>query len=294
MCSPQIMKLVKDKIAGNNHTHQHDGGLSRRDFLKVGSVSAAGLMLPTVAGAGAANRFNPALFRQDMMGEVVDLSHIFATTVPTYLLGEEPSRTTQVTVENDGFYIQQWAFGEHAGTHMDAPAHFAAGAATVDMLPPSMFIAPIVVIDISARTVDDADTVVTPDDLMAWESENGEIPAGAFVCMHSGWADKWNDAAAFRNADDEGVQHYPGFGAEAAAMLLEERDIVGVGVDTLSLDPGNSATFDVHLSVLPAGKYGIENLANLDQLIGQSATAMIGVPRYEEGSGGPCRVLAMM
>jgi len=136
--------------------------------------------------------------------------------------------------------------------------------------------------------------MLTVEDIEAWEAENGEIPAGALVCMYSGWDERWSDMEAFRNADADGVQHYPGFGGDAANFLLENRDIVGIGVDTLSLDIGASTTFDVHLSVLPAGKYGLENLANLGQLVGQSATVMVGIPRYEAGSGGPCRVLAMM
>ncbi len=131
-------------------------------------------------------------------------------------------------------------------------------------------------------------------DIEAWESANGEIPAGALVCMYSGWEERWSDAEKFRNADADGVQHYPGFSPEAAKFLVEERDIHGIGVDTLSLDFGASTTFDVHVTVLAAGKYGIENVANLKQLIGHEATVVAGLPRWEKGSGGPCRLLAMI
>lgn len=287
MCSPKIMQMVNEKV----RKEAQSGGYSRRNFLKFGAAAAAGaagLMVPQATVQAS------SLFRQDMMGEIIDLSHVFGPSVPVYTLGEEPAKETAVTVENDGFYIQKWTFFEHAGTHMDAPAHFAAGGETVDNLEPSQFIAPAVVIDISEKAAEDNDTMVTVEDLEAWEAENGEIPVGALVCMYSGWEARWDDAEAFRNADEDGVQHYPGFGGEASAFLLEERDIAGIGVDTLSLDIGASSTFDVHLSILPAGKYGIENLANLEQLIGKSATVMVGIPRYETGSGGPCRVLAMV
>lgn len=287
MCSPKIMQLVNEKV----EKQRQSGGFSRRNFLKMGAGAAAaatGLALPR-ATANAST-----LFRQDMMGQVIDLSHVFGTEIPTYTPGEAPTREAMVTVEENGFYIQRWNMFEHAGTHMDAPAHFAADGETVDNLSPDQFIAPIVVVDISAKAEDDADAMLTAEDLAAWEADNGEIPEGALVCMYSGWDSRWGDMESFRNADDEGVQHYPGFSGDAAAFLLEERDIVGIGVDTLSLDIGASSTFDVHLSILPAGKYGLENLANLGELVGQSATAMVGIPRYEAGSGGPCRVLAMM
>jgi kynurenine formamidase len=88
--------------------------------------------------------------------------------------------------------------------------------------------------------------------------------------------------------------HFPGFHGDAAKWLVEERDIVGIGVDTLSLDHGASTTFDTHLTILPAGKYGLENLRNLSVLMGKAATIMVGIPRYQNGSGGPCRVLAMV
>jgi kynurenine formamidase len=113
--------------------------------------------------------------------------------------------------------------------------------------------------------------------------------------MYSGWESRWEDVEAFRNADADGVMHFPGFSPEAAAFLLEERDIHGIGVDTLSLDPGPSTTFDVHLSVLGAGKYGIEGVANLTSIMDTpGARVVVGVPRWEEGSGGPCRLLALV
>lgn len=226
---------------------------------------------------------------------VVDLSHVFGTAIPTYLPGEEPQRETFVTVENDGFYIQRWNYTEHAGTHVDAPAHFHTDGESIDVYAPELLYSPAVVIDISAKAAEDPDAALDVEDIEAWESANGEIPAGALVFMYSGWDAKWDDVEAFRNADADGVMHFPGFSPEAAAFLLEERDIHGIGVDTLSLDPGNSTTFDVHVNVLGAGKYGVEGVANLTSIMdAPGATVVVGVTRWEEGSGGPCRLLALM
>lgn len=282
MCSPHVARVIRERI-------QREGRpavASRRNFLKLGSAALGAVAL----GGLMPNR----VARAQSMGQVIDMSHIFGTVVATYVPDTGPSRSSVVTVENDGFYIQQWTFEEHTGTHMDIPAHFIAGAETVDNYDPQVYFSPAVVIDIAARAEENPDTELTVDDLMAWESANGEIPAGALVCMYSGWESRWNDVAAFRNADDDGVMHFPGFRGDAAAFLVEERDIHGIAVDTLSLDNGPSATFDTHYTILGAGKYGIENVANMAMLQGQNAMVFVGIPRWEAGSGGPCRVLALI
>jgi kynurenine formamidase len=283
MCSPKVAEVVRERIAKEGLPN-----LSRRSFLRLGGMTTAGAALSSLIGPAALAR------AQEASGEVIDLSHVFGTNVPTYLLGEGPQREDFVTVENDGFYIQRWNFTEHAGTHVDIPAHFVSGAETVDNYPAQLLIAPAVVIDISAKAAENADSALEVADIEAWESANGEIPAGAVVFLYSGWDTKWDDPIAFRNADADDVQHYPGFSAEAAAFLVEQRDIRGVGVDTLSLDPGNSTTFDAHITILSAGKYGIEGVANLALIKDRQATVFVGVPRWEGGSGGPARVLALV
>ncbi len=111
--------------------------------------------------------------------------------------------------------------------------------------------------------------------------------------MYSGWESRIDDPAAFKNADASGTFHFPGFGIEAAEWLLSHRQIAGIGVDTLSLDHGPSQTFDVHLAILGADRYGVENLANLGRIRPRGATAMVGLIPWQEGSGGPARVLAL-
>lgn len=283
MCSHEVAKTVRERVKKEGLPD-----LSRRNFLRLGGITAAGATVASFIGTTALAR------AQEASGEVVDLSHVFGTNIPTYLLDEKPQHEDFVTVENDGFYIQRWNFTEHAGTHVDIPAHFIADGETVDNYPADLLISPAVVIDISAKSAENADAALDVADIEAWESANGEIPTGSLVFLYSGWDTRWSDPEAFRNADADGVQHYPGFSPEAATFLVEQRDIRGIGVDTLSLDIGTSTTFDVHVTILAAGKYGIEGLNNLAAIKDRQATVFVGVPRWENGSGGPARVLAVI
>lgn len=279
MCSPLVEKIVRERIKKEGLP-----SVSRRNFLKLGGVAASGLAVASLMPQRKAQA-------QAAMG-ITDMSHVFGTGIPTYTPGEEPTREDFVTVEANGFFIQRWTLYEHAGTHCDFPAHFIADGVTVDNYPVENLLSQAVVIDISARAAEDPDAMVLPEDLLAWEEANGEIPVGAVVCMYTGWESKWADVAAFRNPDADGVMHFPGFGPEAAAWLLEERDIHGIAVDTLSLDPGNSTTFDVHYAMLGAGKFGIENIANLAAIKDMQAMVFVGIPRWEGSGGGPSRVVA--
>jgi kynurenine formamidase len=280
MCSPEVARVVSERIAREGLPK-----VSRRNFLKLGGLGAAGLAVASAMPVRRARAHE---------SDIVDMSHVFTVNPPVYVLGAVPTKKDVVTVANDGFYIQEWTFGEHTGTHMDIPAHFIEGGETADVYAVSNLVSPAVVIDISAKAASDDDAMLDVADIEQWEAANGEIPAGALVCMYSGWEDRWSDAEKFRNADADGVQHYPGFSPEAAQFLVEERNIHGIGVDTLSLDFGASTTFDVHVTILGAGKYGIENVANLKQIMGKEAIVVAGLPRWEKGSGGPCRLLAMI
>ncbi|MCU0511246.1 MAG: cyclase family protein [Anaerolineae bacterium] len=289
MCSPLVAKMVQARIhkEGRPAVRPPGTGLSRRDMLKAGSLAA-------LTAALAAPALRPGRVQAQGGMLVVDLTQPLTDTTPTFPAFNPPTRETLYTVADNGFYVQSWAFAEHSATHMDAPGHFIADGALVDALEPANFMAPLVVIDIAAKAESDPDAQVTPEDIMAYESAYGEIPAGAFVAMHSGWETKYSDVAAFRGTDAEGGLHFPGFHPDAATMLVTERDIVGAGVDTLSLDYGPSADFGAHYAFLGAGKYGIENLKGLQPLVGQAATVFIGIPLYQQGSGGPCRVLALL
>ncbi len=275
MCNAHVMQTVRERIKKEGLP-----SVSRRNFLKIGSVLTASAALA------------PQIARADMHGSggVVDLSHTLSPSFPVFPGVFTPGeRSTVVTVEENGFYMQRWSFDEHQGTHMDFPAHFIADGLRVDAFPVEMLVGPAVVIDIAARAEEDPDAMVMVDDLQAWEMEHGDIPEGAFVLMHAGW-DQRLGTDAFLGADDAGL-HFPGFSGEASAWLVNERSIHGV--DTISIDRGMSATFDTHYTILGAGLVGLEGLNNLAAIKDSHATVVCGIPKYEEGSGGPARILAL-
>ena len=278
MCLPGTVETVREGI----EREREGGGVSRRAALAGSGAAALAALAPA-----------PSLARGGHRGEAryQDLTHVFTAGFPVYV-GNPPARRTLTTIEEDGFYKQEWTFDEHSGTHMDAPGHFAAGGRLVTALRPHELVVPAAVIDISARVARDPDAEVEPDDLRPYERRYGRIPRGAVVFMYSGWERRLSDPDAYKNADAGGTYHFPGFGLEAVEWLLDRRRFRGIGVDTLSLDPGNSTTFDVHRTLLGADRYGLENVANVGRIPPRGAQVVVGVVPWEEGSGGPCRLLA--
>jgi kynurenine formamidase len=273
MCLPGTIEAVRES----------EPQISRRTVLAGGGAAALAALLPGEAVAHKRKRVR-------RRGKVVDLTHAFRAGFPVYT-GNPPSKRTLTNIVPDGFYKQEWTFDEHSGTHMDAPGHFVVGGRFTHQLRASELILPIVVIDISKRAATDPDAEVTADDLIKFERRHGRIPKGALVAMNSGWAAKVGDDAAFKGGP-LGAYHFPGFNLSAVEYLLDRRRGAAIGVDTLSLDFGQSATFDVHKTWLPADNYGLENLANLDKLPPHGAVAIVGVVPWHEGSGGPARVVA--
>jgi kynurenine formamidase len=277
MCTEKCFELTQ--AAGS--------GLTRRAALLGGAAVAASAVL----GGTAQAEERPATFSGRRHG-LADLTYPLTTSFPAFVPGEEAVRRTTVTIENDGYYIQEWRIIEHIGTHVDAPGHFTLGGRLSPQITPQELIVPIVVVDIAARAATEPDTAVTVDDLRRFERRHGRIPEGALVCMDSGWADKVDDPLEFKGGPAFPNYHFPGFSVEAAMWLAEERDVTGIGVDTISLDPGNSTTFPVHVDFLATDRYGLENLNNLDRIPPRGATAYVGLIPWEEGSGGPCRVIS--
>ena len=148
------------------------------------------------------------------------------------------------------------------------------------------------VIDIADRAATDPDTVVTIADVRNYERRYGRIDEGTAVLMYSGWGAKVKDADAYRGTDAAGVLHFPGFSTDACEWLLRRRKIQALGVDTLSIDPGNAAIFATHVVLNGADRYGIENLANLHRLPPRGASIFVGLIPFKQGSGGPAKVLA--
>ena len=265
-------------------------GVSRRAALVGGAAVAASAASAVLGGTAQAGERGPA-FPRGRHG-LRDLTHPLTTSFPAFVPGEEAARRTTVTIEANGYYMQEWRIIEHIGTHLDAPGHFVVGGRLATELRPAELIAPAVVVDIADLAARDPDTVVTVDDLRAFERRHGRIPRDGVVLMDSGWAAKVGDPDAYRNPDAAGTLHFPGFGPEATEWLVRRRGVRGVGVDTLSTDPGNSTTFETHVILAEADRYGLENLANLDRIPRRGATVVVGLIPYQEGSGGQARILA--
>lgn len=279
MCAPIVIDAVRRTV-------------SRRQVLGAMGVATLGAACGGGAPAEAPAEAQPAASPR-AFDRIYDLTHVLTMSIPVYPSLTRPEMTQTSSIEADGFYNNDLRFGEHTGTHLDAPMHFAEGGLTTDQLPAARFFAPLAIISIVDRVSQDPDSSVTVDDILAWEQAHGRLPDGAFVAMLSGWGDRIGDTEAFTNADADGVMHAPGYSAEAATFLCDERDIVGVGVDTFSLDSGNAEVYPAHRTFLPAGKYGVELLANLASVPPAGATIIVGAPKHERGSGGPARVFAV-
>ena len=186
---------------------------------------------------------------------------------------------------------------EHGGTHLDAPYHFHESGQTADKIPLSSLVAPAVVIDVAASADLDADLTLSVDQVTAWEASHGQVPKGAMVLLRTGWSSRWPDRLRYFGSDEVGTAnnlHFPSFGVEAARLLIEERGVVALGVDTASIDPGNSQDFPVHRVAGAANVPGLENLRSLDQLPARGAWVAALPLAIEGGSGSPARVVAFV
>jgi isatin hydrolase len=240
---------------------------------------------------------------------IVDLSHPLGPATPMIKVpeghGTQPPTTSLETISDyreDGGYAR-WSTlttAEHSGTHFDTPSHWFTGGkfenATTDTISVERFVAPACVIDCTAEVEDDEDFVLTADRLRAWEAEHGEIPAGSWVLLHSGWAKRFDDAEKFLNQVD-GICHSPGPSPDAVHLMIE-RDACGYGTETIGTDHGNANQFDpvfpAHNLMHGANKFGMSSLNNLDRLPPTGAVIMTPPLKIVDGSGSPLRVLAFV
>jgi kynurenine formamidase len=259
--------------------------LSRRNFFKRAGLAAA--------GAAATVSIPSAAVAMPGFSKVIDLTHTFDESFPTFNGAPGIKINKLFDFEKNGYNLNQWVIEEHSGTHMDAPIHFAKEGMGPAEIAVESLVVPLAVIDISAKAATDPDAQVTPDDIRAWESANGNLPAKCCVAMHSGWA-KHLGTDKFRNVGADKAMHFPGFSLDAAKFLMAERDVSGIAVDTLSLDHGASKDFATHYAWLPSGRWGIENVANLDQVPATGATLVLGGPKIKGVTGGLSRVFALV
>jgi len=227
---------------------------------------------------------------------VIDLTHNLNDRSPNWEGTEEsPYQAKELgNIERDGYYSRTFSTQEHYGTHLDAPAHFAAGAWTVDQIPAEHLVRPLVTIDVQEQVKHDSDYAVTVEDIAAWEDAHGMIPSGAVVMAYTGWDQRWNSPTDFRNEQADRLPHYPGFSLEAARFLVKTREVVGLGIDTMSVDIGATQIYPVHLFTSRENVYLLENVANLALAPAAGATVVVAPIKLENGSGAPARVLALM
>ena len=239
---------------------------------------------------------------------VVDLTQPLGPDTPVIglpeMFGQSPGLTVDVISRYDdagpAWYWNTLNLGEHTGTHFDAPVHWITGknlpSNTTETIPAKRLIAPACVLDCSADTAADADFLLTPEWITAWEAAHGTIPAGSWVLMRTDWS-KRTAVADFLNVDETGP-HSPGFHADASRLLAEERDVIGVGVETIGTDAGQAGGFDPpfpnHAIMHGAGKLGLASLCNLDQLPATGSIVVTGPLKIVDGSGSPLRVLALV
>jgi kynurenine formamidase len=224
---------------------------------------------------------------------VVDLTRPLDPDVAMWPGTPAPSFETKVTVEENGFFARLWHLWEHTGTHIDAPAHFISGATTVESLPLAGLVCPAVVIDVADRCAGKPDYAVTVDDVARFEAAHGAVPRGAAALIHTGWDVLGDDRERYMGP--EGDLRFPGVGEEAARLLVEQRGVVGIGIDTLGIDPGNDAGFSVHRhATLVNGVWNLEGLVNLDQVPPTGALLVTGALPLVGGSATPCRVFALI
>jgi len=255
--------------------------MSRRGFLT--GTAIAGFTATSVTPADAQRRFT----------SVIDLTHTLSPGFPTFFGTPGISIEKRHSLKKDGANVYWWHLLEHAGTHLDAPLHYSDAGASVEMIPAEQLVVPLAVVDVSAKAARNADYAMSRQDLADWELRHGHLPEGCCVAMHSGWA-QHVATPAFAGKDAAGVMHFPGTHPEAAAWLLKERNVAGLAVDTLSLDHGPSKDFKTHARWLPSGRWGLENVANLDKVPPSGATLVAGVPKVKDATGAPARIFALV
>ncbi len=227
--------------------------------------------------------------------ELVDMTHTVSMTAPFWAGDSTPFVYEAVASHPSGKTIMgRYSVPEHFGTHLDAPIHGGDHLPTVDELTAEDLFGPAVVVDISEQAAQDPDYLLSVKDLEDWEDINGEIPAGAVVLLNTGWGSKWDDVTAYKNADQDGRMHFPGFSEESAHFLIDTRSIRGVGIDNMSIDYGMSRDFVAHGIINGSGIYHLENVANVDLLPAVGAFLIVAPIKLEGGSGGQVRIWAVL
>ena len=235
-------------------------------------------------------------------GTIVDLSYPFDSssvywpTAETFQLEKDFEGTTE-----QGYYYSAYRYSaaEHGGTHIDSPVHFAKGRNTVDQIPLDQLIGPGVVVDVTAHCEKNHDYLITQSDFESWEKRHGKIELGTIVLLRTGFGKFYPDRKSYLGTDQRGAAavanlHFPGLHPDAARWLAENRAIKAIGLDTASIDYGQSKLFESHRALFAQDIPAFENVANLDQLPTRGFSVVALPMKIKGGSGGPLRIIAVI
>lgn len=262
--------------------------------LPVPSLIAVAL-LGAILGTGTAHAHDLD------KGSWIDLTHPFNEESVYWPTAKSFKKTEvfQGHTEGGWYYTAfDYEAAEHGGTHIDSPIHFAEGKHTTEQIPVEQLVGPGVVIDVSARSLEDRDYEISVDDVTGWESRHGRIPVGAIVLFNTGSAQFYPDRVRYMGTEERGPEavaklHFPGLHPDTARLLIERR-IKAVGLDTPSIDPGQSKDFLSHRILFEENIPGFENVAHLDR-VPPTGTTIVALPmKIEGGSGGPLRIVAFL
>lgn len=265
-------------------------------MIRLPLVIAAALL---VSNCSAPSTPPPVGFPQ---GDLVDLSHVYDDTTIFWPTSDRfRLEKTFDGITPEGFYYASNNFftAEHGGTHLDAPLHFARGAQTVDQIPLDRFLGPAIVINVAAQAERNPDYQVSVDDLMTAEREQGAIPADGIVLIRTGFSRRWPDAARYlgtasRGADAVRNLHFPGLHPDAARWLIANRPVKAVGIDTASIDYGQSTLYETHRALFEHNIPAFENLTALERLPLRGALVVALPMKIGGGSGAPLRAVAIV
>jgi kynurenine formamidase len=244
----------------------------------------------------------PTTQNQFPNGNIIDLSHDFSDETVYWVNAKQFEHETVAEGKTDkGYYYSAYNFSaaEHGGTHIDSPIHFAEGRQTVDQIPLEKLIGNAIKIDVSAKAANDPDYLMGVEDLTNWEKENGQIPEGSIVLLQTGFGKFYPDKVKYLGTEkrgDEAVKdlHFPGLAPEAAEWIVKNRKINAIGLDTASIDRGQSTDFKSHVILLSENIPAFENVANLDKLPAKGFQIIALPMKIKGGSGAPLRIVALL
>lgn len=238
-----------------------------------------------------------------LTGKFIDLTHDFSEETVYWVTAKEFDLEVVAKGQTDaGFYYSANNFSgaEHGGTHIDAPIHFSENRQSVNEIPLEKLIGHAIKVDVSEKALKDRDYLISVEDLKNWEtSQNMQIPDGSIVLLQTGYSKFYPDKKSYLGTEERGPEaikdlHFPGLAPEAAQWLVDERNINAIGLDTPSIDYGQSTEFKSHVILLSKNIPAFENLTNLDQLPAKEFLVIALPMKIKDGSGGPLRIVAIV